>query len=1528
MSGVGQGRPGSGGGGAASGGAAATATRGMQPSELDELEGFDDITLLLEAEQRQQQRSWWGRMRGRLPAWLRPGGQQEAYRFHRLTAEEGAHHEAGPSDEAEGDSAGVARDGATAALRPPGRWCPEETAGFLSRLSFNYVGGLIQLGYRKTLQPEDLWDVAASDGAAAVADTFQFNLSSAQAVIWRAMWRTHGRAFIYAGVVKLLHDCVMFLGPFILELLLKHLQTDGSAWVGLGLASALAAFSVVETLTVNVYFHRLFRICLHLKVALVDALYRKSLRISAAARAEHGAGKIVNLQSNDAAKLWSIPQYLHIIWSGPFQILVVMGLLVRVIHLLPALAGLGATLALIPLSAVVGKLMASVRREMVGHTDARVKLATEVITGIKAIKLYAWEQPYVDRITQLREKELRQIRKATLLGCVNNLVWGGGPIIISLAALLTYSAMGYPLTASVAFPALSLFNLLRFPVIMFPQQIMNLINGKVALDRIQKFIEAEEMAARPVLPPAAPGQAAVEVINGSFAWARGADPLLRGVSVAVPRGSLVIVVGSVGCGKSSLLSAMLGEMVALQGSANLRGSTAYTQQDPWIQNATLKDNILMGAPLEEGRYQDVLEACALRPDLELLPAGDDTEIGEKGVNLSGGQRHRVALARACYAYADVYLLDDPLSAVDAHVGRHLFDRCLCGLLGKATRVLVTHQLQYLPAADRILVLREGTLAESGTYHELVARGVDFHQFAVSAPSSAASEAGDEEAAAGGTCLGGTAAGQDDSAGEAEGQRRGGGSELAALSAAQRGVLLSDSAIELQTRGKGSAAAAATAADGAAADAAAAAAVASSGICVAAQTGGAVTVFTDVPLHDGAAGGAGQSSSMGAELKFTPKPAPVMSPTRANLLAPLAAPAGGAAGVGPGGDGKLTKAEERAVGQVDKAVYLTYFSSWSPAFIIPLVVLTLSMVERGLQAGQNWWLSVWSEATAAAEADADPAGLHSRTYMLLYFGLGLSSLVFQIVKAVMLVFGSVNAARVLQERLLACVVRLPMSFFDSQPTGRLLNRFTKDTESVDMELQSSVSSFLNCAVSVVWSLVVVVAVSPGILAAILPLSVSYYFIQTRYIRSSREIKRLDSLALSPIFGHFGETLQGLVTVRAFRQQAAFEQRNSLLLDGSNRAWWPAQCINRWLSMRLELLGISVVFGTAVLVGVAAPRSAGLAGLALTSALNLTGLMNWMVRQTTELEVNMNSVERMVEYTSYEPEAPSVIEGRRPLPGWPHAGGIEVERLVVRYRPELDPVLKGISFSVRGREKVGVAGRTGCGKSTLFLALYRIIEPSQGRIVIDGLDITTIGLYDLRSRLALVPQDPVVFSGTVRSNLDPFGDAGSDDRIWGALTQAGLADHVRSLQGGLDGQIAEGGGNLSTGQRQLLCMARALLRAARILILDEATSNVDTASDALIQRTIAAAFADCTVLTIAHRLHTIMDSDRILVLDAGSVREYDTPAALLAQPGSAFRGMVEETARHAEHTSSGAIERTPSAKALVAAVQGKLGAGLPG
>eukprot|EP00884_Botryococcus_braunii_P017606 jgi/Botrbrau1/4529/Bobra.60_2s0019.2 len=1290
-----------------------------------------------------------------------------------------------------------------------GKWCPEENAGWFSRMLFLYVNGLMRKAMMKTLQPDDLWDVCNRDLPSVVATKFEDNLSAtrlygSQGVVWRAICREHGRSFMFAGAIKLFHDVVMVIGPFLLEFLLKGLEQGKSRWVLLGLATGLALSNVLECLSINWYFHILYRIGLHLKIALITTLHRKSLRITSASRIERGAGTIVTLMSNDAAKIWNLPQYIHMLWSGPFQILTVLALLVRIIHLLPAAAGLAVTLCLIPLSTVVANRLAATRKELMQHTDRRVKLCSEVMSGIKAIKLYAWEKPYQQRIQEIRDGELVQVKRMAVISIFNSIIFLGGTTLISIASFSVYALMGFPLTAAVAFPALALFNLLRFPVMVFPSQIAALIQGHVALRRIQGFIEEEEMKQEELEPAVQPPNLAILLQSASFAWEAEGRLTLRNVNLQVGAGQLVAVVGMVGGGKSSLLNALLGEMRSRGGFVSLAGTTAYTAQDPWIQNATVKENILMGRDMDKVWYDSVISACALGPDLEMLVAGDSTEIGEKGVNLSGGQKHRVALARACYAAADVYLLDDPLSAVDAHVGRHLFNSCICGLLKGCTRVLVTHQMHFLSDSnvDHILVVQDGNIIQSGTYADLVAQGVDFHQYEYTEPASVGLSVAEE--GNGGALLSMESIKEEVDVDQAiDGEKEVEMAEFTSVPGncqlSERAALVLDHGHQLDPSGSPST----SSDDGQGHEE-------SRLLDVERRTDSA---FEDRRL--GQKDGDTIEEFVSISIRSTANP---------GQSVPSAAGARGSQNLA---SAKIIKDEEREEGVVKRQMYLAYLGSWGPWFWVPIIVLTLAAVERSLQVGQNAWLAVWSNATSRAEA----AGyeISAMRYLALYFILGMLSLGMQIGRSYSAVLGTVHAARRLHAQLLKKMLRLPMSFFDSQPVGRLVNRFSRDVEALDVKLGDVVISCTNCLVAVLGSILVVMFVTPGVLLALIPLFFLYWRVQTAYITASRELKRLDSVAMSPIFSSFGEVITGLPTIRAFRRQPLFKQRCMDLVLDSNRIYWPIQCVNRWLSVRLEMVGIFVVFGTAVFSTVLLRRSAGIAGLAITSALNLTGLLNWFVRVSSELEVNMNSVERVLEYETTPAEAAAISMSYRPPRAWPQNGAITVEGLVVKYRPDLDPVLRGITFAVSAREKIGIAGRTGCGKSTLILALYRIVEPIAGRIIIDSVDICKIGLFDLRSRMALVPQDPVVFSGTVRSNLDPFGTCSmaGDAPLWGVLSQVGLAAMVQGLPGELDAVVSEGGANISTGQRQLLCMARALLRNSRILVLG--SSRIENCTD---------------------------------------------------------------------------------------------------
>ncbi|DBA72204.1 TPA: hypothetical protein ACH3X2_010602 [Trebouxia sp. C0005] len=1403
------------------------------------------------------------------------------------------------------------------------RWSPEEDASLWSKLTYSYASGLIKLGYSQPLHQHHLWDMARKHEAAPLTDRFHAALdgthdavTAPHGKVLHALWKVHWRRLATAAGFRMLQNLCAWTGPFLLQSLLGHLQAGAAIWWGLLISVAMFTINSSQSLVMNYYFFLGLHTALHVKVDLLDMLYQKSLRLGVDVRNARGVGTVVNLQSNDASKVWMMPVHIHTLWNSPFQIVVLMALLSRMLTWQSAMTGLGVTLSVIPLSIFVGRWQTRIRLRVVQRTDARVKLTGEVLSGIKAIKLYAWEQSFKERILSLRHLELTQIRHVAYLEVIQSLVFGSTPILIALSAFAVYTAQGYPLTPAVAFPALALFNLLRFPITMLPWYLMEFINGWVALGRMQRFMQEDEVKHHKRMDSARDGESAVEARRASFAWEQQMPPALHDISLKAIKGQLVMVVGVVGSGKSSLIAALLGELHGRGGTVEVHGSTSYTAQDPWIQNCSLQDNILMGLPLDSALYDSVLRACALLPDLALLPAGDQTEIGEKGVNLSGGQRHRVALARACYTQSDIALLDDPLSAVDAHVGAHIFQTCICGLLAGRTRILATHQMQYLPAADWVVVMEAGRISHQGRYEDLLAQGVELHQASMPSSSSLSNTSSDiapdtpqrsPTHPPSPTHLGPQAApnahisatqqhaqpppidsarhqlAAESSQGETDGPKMNPDQTQKAEGSIQPALTSLDSLNKPQVLPL-----LANSAGALLSDRLADPALLSSQDMMLQSHQHEQSEAETIGLSQGAVQtgfrAAGKVSMAEGMSEPVTEAIEALGPVRKN-------PNDDEAHESTDAKGRLMKVEGRNVGKVDTETYRIYARAWGAFYILPILMLLLAVTERSFYGLQNWWLSVWSNANAST------VGIHpsehpqlASYYLKVYVAFSLALMAANVFRNTIAVWGSYIASKKMHARLLGHVLILPMAFFDSQPLGRLLNRFTKDTEAVDVELLKLVLEVVDCLASALGALAVVLFVTPAILVVAVPLAFGYLRVQNLYIATNRELKRLDSIALSPIFSKFSETLSGLITLRAFSKQQHFAEQNKGLIDQSNRAWWPMQIMNRWLAIRIDFISNIVVFGTAILVSVVLPVNAGLAGLAITAAINLTDNLSWFVRMATDLEVNMNAVERMVEYTSQPTEGSSQKSAWPPPRDWPHAGGIVIDNLQVRYREDLDLVLKGLSLSIKPREKIGIVGRTGCGKSTLMSTLFRIVEPTGGRVVIDGHDLAQVPLHQLRTKLALVSQDPVVFSGTVRDNLDPFGACEGDPAIWSALRQTGMANTVSNLQGGLDAVLGEAGSNLSSGQRQLLCMARALLRKAKVLVLDEATSNVDTASDALIQETVRAAFADCTVLTIAHRLHSILDSDRILVLEDGRVKEFDTPESLLQDPNGTYYAMM--------------------------------------
>ncbi|CAL9703661.1 unnamed protein product [Knipowitschia caucasica] len=1296
--------------------------------------------------------------------------------------------------------------------------CPELGASFLSRITFWWISGMMLTGYKRPLMDSDLWSLNSENCSHRVVPGLAQRWSKQQQKVQRrspesqadhhtkytyspkkapeneakresateeaeilivkpppqgkepsllwALCFTFGPYFLISCFYKILHDVLMFVGPEILRLLISFINNSNSPfWHGFFYTALLFVCNCVQSLILQQYFHVCFVSGMRVRTTIIGAVYRKALVISNAARRSSTVGEIVNLMSVDAQRFMDLITYINMIWSAPLQVVLALYFLWKTLG--PSvLAGVAVMLLMVPINAFIAMKTKTYQVAQMKSKDNRIKLMNEMLNGIKVLKLYAWELAFQDKVSEIRQSELQVLKKAAYLGAMSTFTWVCAPFLVALSTFCVYVLIDEHnvLDAQKAFVSLALFNILRFPLNMLPMVISSMVQASVSLKRLRTFLSHEELQEDSVdhsAPLACPHS--ISITEGVFSWSRTEEPALKSLNLQVPEGALVAVVGLVGSGKSSLLSALLGEMDKMEGTVSVKGSVAYVPQQAWIQNSTLKENIVFGQEASGPWYQQVVEACALEPDLEILPAGDATEIGEKGVNLSGGQKQRVSLARAIYCDRSVYLLDDPLSAVDAHVGRHIFERVIGpqGLLRDKTRVLVTHGLSYLPQADLILVMSEGQISERGTYQQLLDKDGAFAEFL----RTYASVDNNEEQ----------------------------------------------------------------------------------------------TVPTE---QDRSSAPTGKPSS----------PKPQEEEKGADAAKATA--------------GKLTEADKANTGKVKLSVFLIY----AKAIGVPLTLFSLLLffTHHFLSLFSNYWLSLWTD---------DPVVNGTQPHRLMrlgvYGGLGLSQGVVVFGYSLSMSIGGILASRFLHQSMLYDVLRSPISFFERTPSGNLVNRFSKEIDTIDTVIPSILKMFTGSMFTVLGSCVIILSATP-LVAIIIPfLGVLYFFVQRFYVASSRQLKRLESVSRSPIYTHFNETLLGASVIRAFGEQKRFIHESDLRVDHNQKAYFPSIIANRWLAIRLEFVGNCIVSCAALFAVIARDSlSPGIVGLSITYALQLTTSLTWLVRMSSDLETNIVAVERVREYSDTEKEAEWTLQNKGPQPDpWPSAGCIDIKNFGLRYRHNLDLALRHISLSITAGEKVGIVGRTGAGKSSLTMGLFRILEASEGQILIDGVDISELGLHQLRSRITIIPQDPVLFSGSLRMNLDPFSSY-TDEEVWRALDFSHLKSFVSGLTGKLEHECSEGGENLSVGQRQLLCLARALLRKTKILVLDEATAAVDMETDTLIQSTIRSQFEECTVLTIAHRLNTIMDYTRVLVLDKGEMAEFDSPNNLIAQRGL-FYNMAKDS-----------------------------------
>lgn len=1297
---------------------------------------------------------------------------------------------------------------------------PEDSASYPSLLTFSWLHRLIWKGFKSPLTlkqlPKPPKTILVATNVLRFLNAWtkkvasmgvNFETEGTRFVsVFPVLWKCHWPRILLCIGLSASHYLIGFISPQILKLLVNHVasQTD-QTWKGYLYVVALFLESCVWTFSFHMYCQNASVLSIQMRSSMMGMVFRKAFRLSNSSKKHYTTGEITNYVSVDAQRLVDTMPYLSNLWCAPLTIGLAQYFLYQELGPV-SFAGIGTLFLLMPINLFTGKWVERLQADQLRNKDERIKLMSEILGGIKVLKLYAWEKPFMKRLLNIRDNEIKILQFSARLRALINFTFFCSPILVTISVFGLYVLVDCQntLTAEKIFVSMSLLNMTRYPLIMFPWALIEGIKLIVSLKRINKFLNAKEMNSSLVTKEVIDPNNAVEFTSASFTWNEGSDAIIQDINLKIPSRSLVAVVGMVGSGKSSLLSALLGEMEKTSGSIGRVGSIAYVPQQAWIQNMTLKQNILFENDYEASRYHQVLDKCQLKQDLEILKSGDETEIGENGINLSGGQKQRVSLARAVYSDADLYLLDDPLSAVDALVGKNIFDEVLAnenGCLRDKTRVLVTHNLNVLPRVDHIVVMRHGKIAESGSYEKLKKDGGAFAEFLENFTFDKVQE------------------------------------EIVSASPSTS-VPIRQQSSESNVSPFGS------------------------------------PKFQGIPYvrHD---------SWEEAKQLIRPGDNEERLDEREPLVQPLESI--------HSGNETLLMEESSFQGSVKWSVFLTYFKDIG--FSKFLLIVILFVTSQSCHSFANYWLSRWADVNHKCP---DKSAENILTYLGTYSALGLVEIGTEFAYEFLHFLSCAYASKLIHERLLERVMHSPMSFFDTNPMGRILNRFSVDVDSLDQNIPSMIRDFLWCMCDLVSIIVIITYSTPWFSVTIIPLGVVFMMFQRYYIATSRQLKRLDAVSKSPVLAHFSETITGAASIRAYRQQDRFIEEFETRLETNIKCYYLMVSCNRWLGVRMELLGNVIVFFAALFVILKrSSLSPGVAGLSISYSLNIMDALTWMVRMVCELETNFVALERILEYTDNPQEAPwevPAIDDNLPQ-NWPSEGKVCMKAYKTRYREGLDLALNGIDLEVKAHQSIGICGRTGAGKSSLSLALFRVIEACHGTIFIDDVDISTLGLHRLRSCLTIIPQDPILFTGSVRFNLDPT-QTSSDFDLWNALGHVHLKPIVENLSEGLDHQVSEGGINFSLGQRQLICLARALLRKTTILVLDEATAAIDLETDNLIQATIREEFKSCTVLTIAHRLNTIMDNDKIVVLSQGRVLECDSPAALLSDENSTFSDMAKD------------------------------------
>ncbi|KAL8872715.1 MAG: hypothetical protein Q9174_001702 [Haloplaca sp. 1 TL-2023] len=1343
----------------------------------------------------------------------------------------------------------------------------EHTAGWFSRLTWQWMAPIMHTGYQRPLELNDIWLVNPDRGAGLLAErmTASFQKRAANGDRYPLLWAMHETfrvEFWIGGFCQLFASIFQVMSPFTLRYLIAFATKAYVAQQanrpppnianGIGLVLGITFMQILQSLGTNHFIYRGQMVGAQSRGVLITLIFEKAMKLSGRAKAGGkaledqekiqkdreeltevkkgllkrllnrkmapkggpkvtadkakgiagdgagwGNGRIVNLMSVDTYRIDQASGMFHMTWTSPVAI--VITLVVLLINLTySALAGFALLVIGIPVLTKAIKVLFTRRRGINKITDQRVSLTQEVLQSVRFVKYFGWETAFLERIKQIRKREIHSIQVLLAIRNAINAVSMSLPIFASMLSFITYSLSNHVLDPAPIFSSLALFNSLRLPLNLLPLVIGQVIDAWASIGRIQEFLLAEEQADD--FKWDMEGKNAVVMERADFTWERNAtqtpdkagpqtkaqkeearkavkaekaaikagrsitaddgsdrsstltntEPFrLQGMDFSIGRNELIAVIGSVGSGKSSLLAALAGDMRRLSGQVTMGASRAFCPQYAWIQNATVRDNIVFGTEYRRGWYDEVVDACALRPDLDMLPHSDMTEIGERGITVSGGQKQRLNIARAIYFDSDIIIMDDPLSAVDAHVGRHIFDNAICGLLKDKCRILATHQLHVLNRCDRIIWMQEGRVHTIDTFDSLIRNDADFQKMM----ASTAQEEKNDEA--------------------------------------------SDNEIE-------------------------------------------------------------EEKKNAKKRKVSKKGAALM------------------------------QQEERAVSSVAWSVYDAYIRASGSIFSGPFIIFLL-ILSQGANITTSLWLSYWT---------SNKFGYSTGVYIGTYAALGVAQALLMFAFSVSLSILGTKSSRVMLHDAMTRVLRAPMGFFDTTPLGRITNRFSKDVDTMDNNLTDSIRMYFFTLAMIISVFTLVIVFFHYFAIALGPLFIVFIFSAAYYRASAREMKRHESVLRSGVFSRFGEAISGVASIRAYGLQTRFVQGLREAVDQMNSAYYLTFSNQRWLAVRLDTIGNLLVFTTGILVVTSRfDVNPSIAGLVLSYILSIVQMIQFTVRQLAEVENAMNATERLHYYGTQLDEEPPLHLSEVPQE-WPQHGQIVFNEVQMRYREGLPLVLQGLTMSVAGGERVGIVGRTGAGKSSIMSTLFRLVELSGGSISIDGINIATVGLKDLRTRLAIIPQDPTLFRGTIRSNLDPFSEH-TDLELWSALRQSDLIDANASLDDKshgrihLDAIVDEEGLNFSLGQRQLMALARALVRNAQIIVCDEATSSVDFETDQKIQKTIATGFKGKTLLCIAHRLKTIINYDRICVMDQGRIAELDTPLRLW-EAGGIFRSMCDRSA----------------------------------